>query len=372
MSDQNHKSSPAIQIRNVSKRFVSQRDEVIAVNNLDLDVDPGELVAFLGPSGTGKTTLLRLIAGFERPDSGTISIDGRPVVDVSKNIDVTPERRNVGMIFQDYSLFPHLTVADNVAFGIRGLAESRLRVLEVLELVGLTGMERRYPHQLSGGQQQRVALARTLAPHPSVILMDEPFNALDATLRPHVREQVEEILRRSGTTAILVTHDAEEAMIMADRVAVVRNGDLEQVGTPEEVYYHPKTLFVAKTVAQADPVPGVASDGNIHTEVGDFPCPPNIPPGAVDVAIYHDAVSYKTGGIYATVEKRAFRGELIYRLRLASGTIIHMEQRTPGTWSVGEQIPIGVSFLSVIVFPVSCADKPTDHTHHQEEAEKAG
>ena len=159
---------------------------------------------------------------------------------------------------------------------------------------------------------------------------------------------------------------------MADRVAVVCNGDLEQVGTPEEVYYHPKTLFVAKTVAQADPVPGVASDGNIHTEVGDFPCPPNIPPGDVNVAIYHDAVSYKTGGICATVEKRAFRGELIYRLRLASGTIIHMEQRTPGTWSVGEQIPIGVSFLGVIVFSGPCAEKPVDHTHLQGQAEKAG
>jgi len=371
MSDQNHKSSPAIQIRDISKRFVSQRDEVIAVNNLNLDVNPGELVAFLGPSGTGKTTLLRLIAGFERPDSGCISIDGRPVVDVSRRIDVPPEQRNVGMIFQDYSLFPHLTVTDNVAFGIKGLEESRHRVLEVLELVGLTGMERRYPHQLSGGQQQRVALARTLAPHPSVILMDEPFNALDATLRPQVREQVEEILRRSGTTVILVTHDAEEAMIMADRVAVVCNGELEQVGTPEEVYYHPKTLFVAKTVAQADPVPGVASNGNIHTEIGDFPCPPNIPPGDVYVAVYHDAVSYKTGGICATVEKRAFRGELIYRLRLASGTIIHMEQRTPGTWSVGEQIPIGVSFPSVIVFPRTCAEKPADYTRLQEQAEKA-
>ncbi len=372
MSAQNHKSSPAIQIRNVSKRFVSQRDEVIAVNNLNLDVNPGELVAFLGPSGTGKTTLLRLIAGFERPDGGTISIDGQPVVDVSRDIDVTPERRNVGMIFQDYSLFPHLTVADNVVFGIRGLAESHSRVLEVLELVGLAGMGKRYPHQLSGGQQQRVALARTLAPHPSVILMDEPFNALDATLRPRVREQVEEILRLSGTTAILVTHDAEEAMIMADRVAVVCNGELEQVGTPEDVYYHPKTLFVAKTVAQADPVPGVVSDGNIHTEIGDFPCPPNIPAGNVDVAIYHDAVSYKTGGIYATVEKRAFRGELIYRLRLASGTIVHMEQRTPGTWSVGEQIPIGVSFLGVIVFPHTNAEIPAKTTHLQEPAEKVG
>ena len=371
MSDQSHKSSPAIQIRNVSKRFVSQRDEVIAVKNLNLDVNPGELVAFLGPSGTGKTTLLRLIAGFERPDGGTISIDGRPVVDVSRDIDVSPERRNVGMIFQDYSLFPHLTVSDNVVFGIRGLPESHRRVSEVLNLVGLAGMENRYPHQLSGGQQQRVALARTLAPHPSVILMDEPFNALDATLRPQVREQVEEILRCSGTTAILVTHDAEEAMIMADRVAVVRNGELEHVGTPEEVYYHPKTLFVAKTVAQADPVPGVASDGNIHTEVGDFRCPPDIPPGNVHVAVYHDAVSYKTGGICATVEKRVFRGELIYRLRLASGTIIHMEQRTPGTWSVGEQIPIGVSFPNIIVFPASDAEKPANYTHLQKQAEKA-
>ena len=372
MSERKQIVSPTIEIRGLTKRFVTRRDRVIAVQDLNLDIKAGELIAFLGPSGTGKTTLLRLIAGFESPDSGTISIDGRPVVDVRGNIDVTPERRNVGMIFQDYSLFPHLTVVDNVAFGIKNLQDSKRRVLEVLELVGLAGMQNRYPHQLSGGQQQRVALARTLAPHPSVILMDEPFNALDATLRPQVREQVEEILRRSGTTAILVTHDAEEAMIMADRVAVVCNGSLEQVGSPEEVYYHPKTLFVAKTVAQADPVPGVASNGNIYTEVGDFPCPSNIPPGDVSVAVYHDAVSYKSGGICATVEKRAFRGELIYRLRLASGTIIHMEQRTRGTWSVGEQISIGVSFPNVIVFPALPEEKPAIQNHLREQPEKVG
>ncbi|NIO06831.1 MAG: ATP-binding cassette domain-containing protein [Deltaproteobacteria bacterium] len=372
MSDGSRKTSPTIQIRGLTKRFVTRGDRVIAVNDLNLDIGAGELLAFLGPSGTGKTTLLRLIAGFESPDRGSISIDGQPVVDVERNIDVSPERRNVGMIFQDYSLFPHLTVADNVAFGIKHMPNSQHRVMEVLELVGLAGMRSRFPHQLSGGQQQRVALARTLAPHPSVILMDEPFNALDATLRPQVREQVEEILRRSGTTAILVTHDAEEAMIMADRVGVVYEGGLEQVGSPEEVYYHPKTLFVAKTVAQADPIPGIASNGNIHTEVGDFPCPSNIPPGNVYVAVYHDAVTFKSGGICATVEKRAFRGELIYRLRLASGTIIHMEQRTRGTWSVGEQIPIGVSLPNVIVFPAPTGEKSDPHNHLRDQLGLAG
>ena len=351
MSDQAHKSAPAIQVQDVTKRYVSQGDEVIAVKNLNLEVEPGELVAFLGPSGSGKTTLLRLIAGFEKPDSGSISLYGRSVVDVSRDTYINPEVRNVGMIFQDYALFPHLDVSANVAFGIGNREDGRRRVMEVLDLVGLTGMERRYPHQLSGGQQQRVALARTLAPHPSVILMDEPFNALDATLRPQVREQVEEILRRTDTTVVLVTHDAEEAMIMADRVAVVCNGELEQVGTPEELYYRPKTLFVAMSVGHADPLLGVVSNNEIHTEVGDFPCPPNIPTGDVHVAVYHDAVSYKPGGINATVEKRAFRGELIYRLRLASGAVIHMEQRTPGTWSVGQQIPIQVTMPNVIVFP---------------------
>lgn len=340
-----------IDVKGVTKRY----GEVAAVKRSDLQVANGTILALLGPSGSGKTTLLRLIAGFERPDQGQIFIGEQLVVDLANSVWVPAERRGVGMVFQDYALFPHLSVADNIRFGLQNTTrqERQRRVDELLELTALTPHGARFPHQLSGGQQQRVALARALAPRPRVILLDEPFNGLDPELRPQVRKEVAEILRRAGTAAILVTHDQDEALGMADQVAVIRDGALEQVGPPEEVYYRPATPFVAAFVGQADFVPGIVSDRQVQTEIGVFPCPSNIPSGPVKVMIRHEAVNSRPGGILATVEEREFLGgEILYRLRLPSGATLHLEQRTPVTWPVGHQIPIEVSLSNVIAFPL--------------------
>ena len=341
-----------IDVKQVSKRY----NHTVAVESCDLQVAAGEMLALLGPSGSGKTTLLRLIAGFERPDQGCIVIAGRKVVDVADSVWVAAENRGVGMVFQDYALFPHLTVAQNVRFGLRntGKKDRETRVAELLRLTELELCAERYPHELSGGQQQRVALARALAPRPGVVLLDEPFNGLDPELRPQMRREVARILRHLGTAAILVTHDQEEALGMADQVAVIRHGELQQVGTPEDIYYSPKTTFVANFVGHADFIPGVISGTDVHTEIGVFPCLDELPAGPVTVMIRHEAVNSKPGGILATVEEREFLGgEILYRLRLPSGATIHLEQRKPVHWPVGHQVSVEVHLPNVVVFPAA-------------------
>ncbi len=345
-----------IDVKEISKRY----DQTIAVNKCDLQVSAGEILALLGPSGSGKTTLLRLIAGFDKPDEGRIAINDRAVVDIAASLWVPAEDRGVGMVFQDYALFPHLTVSQNVRFGLRNAtrAQRQRRVEELLQVTELLPYAERYPHELSGGQQQRVALARALAPRPRVVLLDEPFNGLDPELRPQMRREVAKILRHLGTAAILVTHDQEEALGMADQVAVIRNGELQQVGTPEDIYYCPTTPFVAGFVGHADFVPGVSSGKQIDTEIGAFPCPPHIPAGAVKVMIRHEAVSAKPGGIPTTVEEREFLGgEILYRLRLPSGASIHLEQRKPVHWPVGHRVAIEVHLPNVVAFPDPSSDR---------------
>ena len=258
-----------IDVQQVCKRY----NQTIAVKSCDLEVGSAEILALLGPSGSGKTTLLRLVAGFEKPDEGRILISDRMVVDVANSVWVAAEDRGVGMVFQDYALFPHLTVAQNIRFGLRRMSkkERQIRVEELLRLTELVGYTDRYPHELSGGQQQRVALARALAPRPRVVLLDEPFNGLDPDLRPQMRRQVAKILRHLGTAGILVTHDQEEALGMADRVAVIRNGELQQIGSPEDIYHSPTTAFVANFVGHADFIPGVVAGTEVRTEIGVFP-----------------------------------------------------------------------------------------------------
>jgi iron(III) transport system ATP-binding protein len=341
-----------IEVNRISKRY----SDTIAVRNCDLQVASGEILALLGPSGSGKTTLLRLIAGFERPDEGQIIINDRAVVDVARSVWVPAELRGVGMVFQDYALFPHLTVAQNVRFGLRDGSKSQRqsRVDELLRLTELVDYIDRYPHELSGGQQQRVALARALAPRPRVVLLDEPFNGLDPELRPQMRREIAAILRRLGTAAVLVTHDQEEALGMADQVAVIRNGELQQVGSPEDIYYAPTTVFVAGFVGHADFIPGVVCGAQINTEIGVFPCPSGVPAGPARLMIRHEAVNEKAGGVLATVEEREFLGgEILYRLRLPSGATVHLEQRRPVHWSVGHRVPVEVHLPTVVVFPES-------------------
>ena len=256
---------------------------VAAVDNLDLEVHRGELLAVLGPSGCGKTTLLRLVAGFERPDAGSITVEGALVA--GPGTFVPPERRRVGIVVQDHALFPHLTVAGNVAYGLPRGAGQQDRVDEVLATVGLDGLGARFPAELSGGQQQRVAIARALAPGPGVVLLDEPFANLDAALRARIRFEVRAILKAAGATAILVTHDQEEALSLADRVAVVDQGRVVQVGPPDEVYRRPASPFVARFVGDADLLPGTSDGTTVTTPLGrhrvDGPAPPAGPALAV-------------------------------------------------------------------------------------------
>ncbi|HEX3499165.1 MAG TPA: ABC transporter ATP-binding protein [Stellaceae bacterium] len=231
-----------IEITDVRKSFGSQN----VVQNFDLAVEHGEFVSFLGPSGCGKTTTLRMVAGFEQPSAGAIRIDGNDVT------GLRPNQRNVGMVFQSYALFPNMTVADNVGFGLkvakRPAAEIHARVAEMLELIKLPALAGRYPYQLSGGQQQRVALARALAIKPQVLLLDEPLSALDAKIRVSLREEIKTVQRELGITTIYVTHDQEEALSMSDRIVVMNEGRVEQVGTPFEIYNYPRTRFVASFV----------------------------------------------------------------------------------------------------------------------------
>ncbi len=258
-------TEPVVALRGVAKRYGANGP--LAVNALDLDIVPGEILCLLGPSGCGKTTLLRLIAGFERPDAGTVTVAGKVVAGPAAW--VRPERRRIGFVFQDFALFPHLNVLDNVAFGLKGDRSSRRqRAAEVLALVGLTVFQSRFPHQLSGGQQQRVALARALATEPHILLLDEPFSNLDASLRGATRHEVRAILKRTGTTAVMVTHDQEEALSFADRLAVMRDGQLEQVGNPERVYYDPRTAFVANFLGRTNLLRGMARGPVVETALG--------------------------------------------------------------------------------------------------------
>jgi len=253
-----------IRLDGVTKRFGA----VAAVDGASLCVARGEVVALLGPSGCGKTTLLRLIAGFERPDGGSVTVADRLVA--ATDAWVAPEARRVGMVFQDYALFPHLTVSANVGFGLPRRARAT-RVPELLAIVGLEGLEKRYPHELSGGQQQRVALARALAPAPELVLLDEPWSNVDPFLRETLRAEVAEIIRPLGVTVLLVTHDREEAFSLADRIALMRDGQVVQEGTAEQLYFTPASRWAAEFVGAANVLSGRVVAGRVETAIGTFP-----------------------------------------------------------------------------------------------------
>jgi iron(III) transport system ATP-binding protein len=305
--------STTIRISGVTKRF----GDVVAVDAADLEVARGEIVALLGPSGCGKTTLLRTIAGFERPDSGTIEVDGRPVA--GGGAWLPPESRRVGMVFQDYALFPHLTVADNVGFGLRR-DERAQRVPALLAVVDLCGLGARYPHELSGGQQQRVALARALAPSPGIVLLDEPWSNVDPQLRAELRQEVSSVLRPLGLTAILVTHDREEAFSFADRIALMRAGAIVQVGTPEELYYTPATRWAAEFVGACNVLAGTVDADGVRTAVGTFPANGAADADAVEVLVRPELIALELDpNGRGEVVGREFRGHDVFYRVLVDG-----------------------------------------------------
>ena len=310
----------AVEARGLRKSF----GDVEVLHGVDLDVPSASVLALLGPSGCGKTTLLRSIAGLERAD-GRVRIGTRVVADTG--VHVAAERRRVGMVFQEAALFPHLSVAKNVAYGLPRGRERAARVAEVLETVGLAGLGERMPHTLSGGQAQRVALARALAPRPSVLLLDEPFASLDAQLRAQLREEVPRILRESGTAALFVTHDQEEALQIGDEIAVMLDGRIRHVGSPAEIYDLPSCREVAEFVGDANLLPGLAAAGAAMTVLGAIPLYGDVE-GRVQVLVRPERVEVRTDGS-ARVREVEFHGhDTVYRIVAADGS--HVRARVLG------------------------------------------
>lgn len=346
-------ASSALELRDVSCAYETGRP---AVQEISFAAREGEILCLLGPSGCGKTTILRAIAGFEPVRSGQIFLSGQLVS--SPDVMIPTENRRVGMVFQEYALFPHLRVQDNIAFGLRHLARSEraARVQEMLRLTGLEGFERRYPHELSGGQQQRVALARALVQDPVVLLLDEPFSNLDPDMAGRMRQELHDLLRRTKTTTVLVTHDHDEAFAMADRIAVLNQGRLEQFDTPEMMYHMPATPFVADFVGQADFIPGTTSQGMVHTELGEFPDTIECADGtAVVVMIRPDDIHLvPTEGARARVLSRQFRGsENLYTVSLPSGQIVHSSQGSTSVYQVGATVELRVLATHTVLFKSS-------------------
>ncbi len=297
---------PALAVRGLTRAFGGTP----VVTELTFDARPGEFVALLGPSGCGKTTSLRMVAGLERQDRGTIAIAGTVVANDSTFVPA--ERRRVGMVFQDYALFPHMSVEKNVAYGLGRAGRDTSRVDEVLALVGLEHMKRYAPAELSGGQQQRVALARALAPAPALVMLDEPFSNLDQKLRVAVRREVRAILAEASTTAILVTHDQDEALSLADRIVVMHRGRVEQVGAPEELYHRPSTRFVAEFIGDAQFLRATANDRTAHSVLGDIHLA-NEASGTVDVLVRPEHLRLDrqrpaSSGVHGFVTSREYFG----------------------------------------------------------------
>ncbi|NQX29437.1 ABC transporter ATP-binding protein [Microbacteriaceae bacterium VKM Ac-2854] len=310
-----------VQLIDVVKDYGSSR----ALGGVSLDVAPGEFIALLGPSGCGKTTALRSLAGLESITSGRITIDGADVADVPVN------KRDIGMVFQSYSLFPHMTTRENVEFGLRmrkvAPAERRERAVEALELVGLGHFGDRFAHQLSGGQQQRVALARALVTRPRVLLLDEPLSALDAKVRVQLRDEIRRIQTELGITTLFVTHDQEEALAVADRVAVMSQGAIEQIGTPEELYTRPASSFVATFVGLSNALSGVVAGGFVELHGARLPLiDPTATPGAATVLVRPEDIAFAEEGIAATVVATSFLGSLRRTtVRLADESLVAVQ-----------------------------------------------
>lgn len=330
-----------------------------SVEDISFTVNQGEVVTLLGPSGCGKTTLLRLAAGLERPMGGEIWLDDRMVSDATQV--VAPETRGVGFMFQDYALFPHLSVLENVLFGLRDKGSAAMRRgLDVLAEANIESLADSYPHELSGGQQQRVALARALAPRPSVILLDEPYAGLDSRLRERIRDQMLHVLKAAGTAALMVTHDAEEAMFMSDNIIVMRHGQVQQTGRPVNLYCQPNTAFVAEFFGEVNRLEGHVSNGCIETILGSFDAPPTMSEGdAASIVIRHEGLIIEPDGTGENANAFVMEARLLGRaslihLSVPTGTDeLHFHARVPGLNSLqtGSPVRITVDATQAFVFP---------------------
>ncbi|MHA1599671.1 MAG: ABC transporter ATP-binding protein [Alphaproteobacteria bacterium] len=346
--------------------------EVLAVDDISLSIEREELVCLIGPSGCGKTTALRVAAGLEPLQHGRVLMNGHVVADGT--VDVPPEQRNVGLVFQDYALFPHLSVIDNVAFGLagQGAVERKAGALAALSQVGMGEYATAYPHLLSGGQQQRVALARALAPKPSVMLLDEPFSGLDRALRDQVRDQALHVLKESGAATLMVTHDPEEAMFMADRVAIMRAGRIVQIGPPSDLYIAPKDAFVAGFFGEVNRLEGTVEGGRVATPLGALEVKDLASGTPVEVLIRPEALRLEEisaagpspGGVVARVlaARMLGRSSLIHlSVAAENGHDLHLHARIPGHFLPVEAAEMGISLDRSQVFVFSTADSTPDN-----------
>ena len=334
-----------ITLNGVGKTF----GDVRAVRRANLEIASGEIVALLGPSGCGKTTLLRLLAGFELPDTGEIALDDVTVATAESS--VAPEERHVGMVFQDYALFPHLSVAENVGYGLPRRERER-RIPAVLAVVGMCGLGDRYPNELSGGQQQRVALARALAPGPKVILLDEPWSNIDPLLRSSMRDELARFLRSIGVTVLLVTHDREEAFSLADRIALMHDGEIVQSSRPEDLYHAPSTRWAAEFVGPANFVPGYVANGHVETPLGSFPLRAPHERAHVDVLIRPETLALEPDpGGTAQVVRREFRGhDVFYGVEFDDGTSLVSQRPSTESARLGDRVRVNPHEAPVTVF----------------------
>jgi iron(III) transport system ATP-binding protein len=333
-----------------------------AADHVSLRLTTGQIGVLIGPSGCGKTSLLRAIAGLERPSGGSIWVQDRLLS--GPGLHMAPEDRQIGMVFQDYALFPHLSVADNIAFGIKhlGTAARKERVAELLDVVGLAHAAQRAPHQLSGGQQQRIALARALAPRPQLLLLDEPFSSLDVDLRERLAHDLRTILKQTGTTALFVTHDQQEAFALGDVIGVMHQGRLEQWDSPYELYHRPATRFVAEFIGHAVFTPAqivmCAHGPCVHTPLGEIDNPNECPPpgvypdGQCDVLLRADDIIHDDDSpVKGRIERKAFRGsEFLYTLRLPTGEQVMTHVPSHHDHHLGEWIGIRLQMDHVVTF----------------------
>jgi iron(III) transport system ATP-binding protein len=333
-------------------------DETFAVKDVNLTITAGEIICFLGQSGGGKTSLLRLVAGLERPTKGRILLDEREVS--SPTTLLAPEKRHLSLMFQDYALFPHMDVLSNVLFGLRYLSkqEARAQALNMLARVGMEAFANTYPHALSGGEQQRVALARAIAPRPGVLLMDEPFSNLDQSLRDTVREETLALIRESGATTLLVTHDAEEAMRLADRIVLMRHGHIVQVGTPEDIYRRPMDVYAARFFSDLNEVNGIVHKGRVDLPFAVIPAPHLEEGTSVSVCIRPQGIKLAPAGfcVPARVIERRCLGpvELVGLAVQGMDTPLRVRLRTAlgETVVMGQDVGIDIIPQEVLVFPL--------------------
>ncbi len=352
--------APVLEIEAVSHAYGATR----ALEGVELAMATGEFMCLVGPSGCGKTTLLRLAAGLESIQRGRVRIAGQSVA--GDGPEVPPEDRGVGMVFQDYALFPHLSVVENVAFGLRGTpgAGRRERALDVLRKFAVEGLAESYPHMLSGGEQQRVALARALAPSPRILLLDEPFSGLDSRLRDHIRDETLHVLKNSGAATLMVTHDPEEAMFMADRIAVMRASRIEQVGRPVEIYFHPANAFVTTFFSDVNRLPGVVRDGGVETPFGRLEAGGHSNGDQVQVLIRPEALHLAWAGEDQRARNvaRVRAARLLGRSTLIhldieglEGTPLHIHSRVPMHVGFGEgdAVTVTLDVSQAYIFPLS-------------------